>query len=123
MNSKYNIFHAFIGAEASADFELVQLGVLPVVIGIYGRSGKQFVEPLLHLRPDLRPGVSMVYLLDRVPQENKKSINELKAIYGLCGEADRACTGANAKFLKACKRQQNGINRLIFSGLIARLTA
>lgn len=49
--------------------EFVQFGVGSVSLGVDRSSRKKFVKPLLHLRPYARPDVSLVPVVDGVPQE------------------------------------------------------
>ena len=52
-------------------FEPVQLGFLPVFPRVDGRSGEQLVQAFLHPRPHIPPDVSLMPLMDGVPQEVK----------------------------------------------------
>ena len=77
-----------------------------------------------------KPGVKVLFHTTKVGKRfdickfNKLSINALRAICGLCSESEGALFGGpDAKFLKGCKRPQNGINRLIFSDLMASIAA
>ena len=52
-------------------FEFVQLGFLPVFPRVDGRSGEQLVQTFIHPCPHILPDVSLVPLVNGVPQEVK----------------------------------------------------
>lgn len=55
----------------NALLEFVQLGLLAVFPRVDGKPGEQFVQTFLRLRPHIQPDVSLMPLVDGVPQEVK----------------------------------------------------